>query len=194
MKQLFTPLLYLKIQNPVKRHFDLKIPLAVSSIITVLFFFANRDLSVVLTDGGVLTSIKRLLQILAGFFIASLAAIATFSNESIDKPLSGEPAKLYHHKYKNEPEILTRRRFLTFLFGYLSFSSIMIYLALSSIKVFDLALNKIFSLGQNQALILSWIIFAGFCFWFFNIIITTLLGLHYLTERIHRPEQNPRIE
>jgi hypothetical protein len=71
---------------------------------------------------GLMIGVNGLLQILSGFFITSLAAIATFNGSTykIDEVLEGEKALL-------DGEALTRRQFLCFLFSYLALTSLVLY-------------------------------------------------------------------
>ena len=68
--------------------------------------------------------------ILIGFYIAALAAVSSFRNDTLDRELSGRPVKLVNARQgKKKEEILTRRRFLAVLFGYCAVLSICLYIA-----------------------------------------------------------------
>ncbi|WP_018319316.1 hypothetical protein [Bradyrhizobium sp. WSM2793] len=123
---------------------------------------------------------------LTGFFIAALAAVATFGKQEMDDPMPGEPPVRLEHKVNTETyfENLSRRRFLSFLFGYMAFLTLALYIV-----------GYVFSLPTN----IGWLRprriggrpssgFSGALTWFAlaNLLSNTLLGLFYLTDRIHR--------
>lgn len=129
-----------------------------------------------------------LLSILTGFFVAALAAIATFGGDEMDKAMPGTASMTLRDPLRpGAPEILSRRRFLCFLFGYLAFISLGIYIAGFAFGAFQaLVIVKYF---PGQA-ILSFAIFWGlYGFALGNLLSNTLLGLFYLTDRIHRPNR-----
>ncbi len=136
-------------------------------------------------DKGLLDLIVGLLQILTGFYIASLAAVATFNKSDMDSKMKGEPAKL-SVLVRGVPvtEELTRRRFLCLMFGYLSFVSIFLYFAGGVANLFSSHIAGLLPLKLH-----SW---AKWLFvWIYltitaNLIVTTLLGLFYMSDRIHR--------
>jgi hypothetical protein len=195
MKQIFTPLLYLRISHAQKRRFDLWIPLFLTAIFLSALYFsdywsiaydANTKQSII--SDRILT----LLSALSGFFVAALAAIATFNGKNLDELMLGDPPTLRHGKYKNEPEKLTRRRFLSFLFGYLAFASFVytILVVLSPVvgQVFFHFRGFLIYHGFSSLIfkVLSLVVIGMYSFLFFHIFIITLLGLHYLSERISR--------
>jgi hypothetical protein len=144
------------------------------------------DYSVPLTgEHGVLAGIATLAHVLVGFFIAALAAVATFHGQGMDDVMSSPaPTLVDRYKGKKIKRDLTRRQFLCFLFGYLAFVSLFIAL----LTIFERVL------GAQLALIIPEVIkvwlrpllFAFILFVFWNLFITTLIGLYYLTDRIHR--------
>lgn len=87
-------------------------------------------------DHGIVQGVNGLLQILTGFYIASLAAVATFNKQSMDEVMPGEPPIVDVRGGKIEQ--LTRRRFVCSMFGYLAFISLFVYLigigALASVE------------------------------------------------------------
>lgn len=136
------------------------------------------------------------LQVLPGFYIAALAAIATFPNINLDRALDGDEVSVYlSEDGVMQQVVLTRRRLLCFTFGYLSFSSIILLLLCSWIQLatptllISTALNKALDVLTvnfyiNQSTI-DLIMLSIILFIFYQIICATLLGLFYLTDRIH---------
>ncbi len=182
--RLLKPLDYLRVQAIEKRRYDFFYPLIAGFCITALLFFSPIEVQI-FGNSGLIDLIIGILQILTGFYIASLAAVATFNKEGMDELMSGKPPKLLIWLRGTTVIIeLTRRRFLSLLFGYLAFLSISMYF-----------------LGGAANLIAPGIInlipsFLHICTkWFFiliyltvtsNLIVTTLLGLYYMCDRIHR--------
>lgn len=176
--KLLTPLNYLRIKHPQKRLVDIVLPLVFSTLICIIFYFLPKPV-VLLGQNGLISSLTGFLQVLAGFFIAALGAIATFPNKDMDKPTDGIPLKL------NEL-VLTRRQFLSYMFGFLAFTGFI--LVLFSKMVLSAEPNIIYLLGNVNEQCGLWLklIFSFFYFTIFNsLLFTTLFGLHYLTEKIH---------
>ncbi|HAV5317768.1 hypothetical protein ABTP12_14810 [Acinetobacter baumannii] len=122
------------------------------------------------------------LQTLPGFYIAALAAISTFNNPDMDKPMSGSPP------LDKNLNTMSRRRFLAQAFSYLTFLSICIFIACTVIKYF-------FSIGiviTNYYLsLISYAISIFFLVLFFTqMILITFYCLYYLGNRIHIPHDN----
>ena len=139
----------------------------------------------ILGEGGLVGSINSAISFLIGFYIAALAAVATFENKNLDKEIAGEPAKLtYYQAGKFWQEKLTRRKFLSFLFGYCSFMSIVLFVAGVFAQIFHTGIKFVTPLQFHMPLTALFV--AGYMFIFFNLAITTFLGLFYLTDRLHR--------
>jgi hypothetical protein len=182
---MFDSLLYLKIENSYLRTFSFYVPI----ILTFVFIVAYLSFPIKLNifgDKGLVDSVNSFLSILTGFFVASLAAVATFQNENLDKQIQGKKATLeYVRGRKSIVEELTRRRFLCLLFGYCSLISFL----LSVFGIFSRLFkdNVKLVIGTNFHSVTVVIFLAIYIFFFFNLMITTFLGLNYLTDRIHRP-------
>ncbi|QLO96966.1 hypothetical protein EKS35_04200 [Enterobacter hormaechei subsp. steigerwaltii] len=174
ISKVFTPIAYLRIKHPEKRFFDWFLPLLTAAIITFAIAYLPKSVSIIGKD-SLVSLVNGILQILSGFYIASMAAVATFSKEGMDDVMDGDPPTLKGVK-------LTRRKFLTYLFGYLAFMSIALYfvggalqLTNSSIKEMDLAaipFLKSFMLFIYLSIV---------C----NIIYTTALGMFFMIDRMH---------
>lgn len=182
MWRIFVPLQYLKIDHPEKWKFDLGLPL----IFTVLFaspLLAPEFRSDALVSFDIVGKISNFLGVLTGFYIAALAAVATFGNSEMDVPMPGEPGVRLEHRVNAETyfERLTRRRFLSFLFGYMAFITLALYVAGFVYMVLDKYL--ITNAFKGFAFLLFWL---AYSFALANVLSNTLLGLFYLTDRIHR--------
>lgn len=191
--RLLRPLLFLSIKGIGKFKWMYPSILTILSIIYIYFYpteinFQGKD--------SWIAAIFSCLQVLPGFYIAALAAIATFPNINLDRPLDGDEVSVYlSEDGVIKKVVLTRRRFLCFIFGYLSFSSIILLLLCSWIQLatptllISTVLNKaLYALTVNFYINQSTIDFIALSiilFILYQIICATLLGLFYLTDRIH---------
>lgn len=185
--RLFKPFSYLLIKHSEKRKYDFLIPAVCAFVATSLYYFFHSSIDV-LGERGLIDRINALLVLLAGFFIAALAAVSTFNSEGMDKVTPGKPFILVE-KYKNTKlEVsLTRRRFLSLMFGYLSVLTILIYFfGLVSLIFKDLIYNfNIRNIYLECAYIFIYIFAVS------NLFTNTLIGIYYMSYRIHK--KDPRI-
>lgn len=126
---------------------------------------------------------SQFLMILLGFYIAALAAIAIFPSPTMDQGLDGGEARLKRCEHGADIERkLTRRRFLCLLFGYLSFLS----LVLALLSGLPSSLDPARFFQDTEWRNLCRIVYTGvYVLFFMQLISLTLLGLFYLTDRIH---------
>jgi Trk-type K+ transport system membrane component len=75
-----------------------------------------------LGEAGFLKGVRDLIALFAAFFVVALAAVATFSRESLDLPMEGTTPTL-------DGKELSRRQFVCYLFGYLAVLSFALFLA-----------------------------------------------------------------
>ncbi|ELY3762635.1 hypothetical protein SM084_003030 [Cronobacter sakazakii] len=186
--KLFSPLSYLLIKHDEKNWYDFKIPCAVSLIVTIVYHYHANKIGLI-SSNGLLLQVNGLLQVLIGFYIAALAAVATFSSQSIDEVMAGDPPTLVE-KFRGQKITveLTRRRFVCYLFGYLALVSFMLFcLGMVSILIGKpLHLWLLTFLSSESILWLKTIFVGVYLFILMNIITTTLLGLYFLAVRFHQ--------
>ncbi len=182
--RLLKPLDYLRIKVVEKSRYDYMYPVMIGSGLTVLLFFYPGSVQICGSD-SLVSLIVNILQILTGFYIASLAAVATFSKSDMDEPMKGVPPTLVVLEKQAEVTIqLSRRRFLCLMFGYLAFLSFLLYFIGGFANLFAPSLKGI--IPESYTLVLKW-----FFVWFYltvssNLVVTTLLGLFYMCDKIHR--------
>lgn len=184
--KIFTPLLYLKLENKSLSVHTWGFPLLLAVFISIIAVILPESVNVY-GDNGLIRSINQLLSILVAFYIASLAAIATFKSDVLDDKFAGEAVKLtVKRSGKTQTEELTRRKFLSLLFAYCAFVAMAVFCA-GELAI--LLKNNITEIIQHDlTLEVAKIIFMFFyAFALSNLLSTTLLGLHYLADRIHRP-------
>ncbi|PLP29396.1 hypothetical protein CWM92_12220, partial [Klebsiella michiganensis] len=124
------------------------------------------------------------ISILPGFYIAALAAIATFNRKQIDDPLISDNGTPYIYvkgvKENGKPyrtkEDMTRRLFLCMLFSFLTAESIVL------IMLHTFASPLISATTNTYCLAIYSFIFL-LILW--QLLVTTFFGLYYLGDRIH---------
>lgn len=181
---LTTPMVYLRVVNSRKRRIDYAAPFLTTIVgLPCLLYFDRVNIFAV---GGLVYGVNGLLQLLTGFFITALAAIATFPGTQsypVDETLSGEGAKIVYGD--EDEEDLTRRRFLCLLFGYLAFASLVLYLAGVIVMMIAPDLHQLaprweiaVRLGLRGLFLVLYLPVLG------HIIASTCLGLVFLSDRI----------
>ena len=173
--KLFKPLGYWKIKHGEKRWFDWILPVCMALAATYVLGCLPKPI-VLIGDKSLISLVNGLLQILSGFYIASMAAVATFQKDGMDDKLDGKSVTL-----NGKP--VSRRQFLTYLFGYLAYMSILMYFAGGFAQLAHSSLST--WLSEMNQLIKPTIVFCYF-FFIFNILCTTVLGMHFMIDRIHR--------
>lgn len=182
--RLLKPLDYLRIKVVEKPRYDFIYPLIIGTSITAFLFFYPLPINI-FGPNGLLSLIVNILQILTGFYIASLAAVATFNKGDMDEHMKGETATLTVIKRGVKlPEKLTRRRFLCLMFGYLAFISILLYFTGGLANLFSGSIVQLIPPLLKQAA--KWSFTWTYLVVTSNLIVTTLLGLFYMCDRIHR--------
>lgn len=201
LELIFKPLNYLDIKWEVKgkitkKKFDYTIPIMCSILIsTVLVIIdlivvppANSTFSTNIFDGDFTGLLSGFLQTIPGFYIAALAAIATLNSDTMDNPMLGQnpPYEMLieTNPYREVPNPVSRRRFLSSLFAYLSFVSLLLFFLTLVFKYFY-NLN-ILPVSTCLYSFLYFINLSIFFFFFAQLIFLTLVGLYYLGDRVHR--------
>ncbi|CAA7614668.1 Phage membrane protein [Magnetospirillum sp. LM-5] len=190
--RLLAPLDYLRIQHETKRKYDWYLPGGLTAIAVGVFFILPVPPSV-FGPSGLIDRLGQLVQILPGFYIAALAAISTFNKADMDDPMPEVPPTLAV-TYRGKPFVLelTRRRFLSAMFGYLTFLSIGLYLGGLIANIVAPSLAMVIPQGYHVWAKAAFM--AAYGFWQANMLITTLVALYYLSDRIHMvgPHHNKR--
>lgn len=150
-------------------------------------FLALPVRPVIFGEKGILSQLSGMLEILPGFYIASLAAIATFNRQDMDQYLP-TPTPQVGVKVRGHRQVikLTRRRMLSLQFGYLTAISFTIFLLAFAANVISPSAKAISpeSLKHMQA-----DFFLGlFTFAFAHLLTVTAFGLYQLSDRIHQPD------
>lgn len=185
---LIRPLDYLRIRHPRKRNYDGWLPLSLTVGSIVVLFFLPVPIRI-FGNGGLLDILAGLLQVLIGFYIAALAAVATFDRPGMDQPMAGDSPELWVTRHGvTESQKLTRRRFLSLMFGYLALLSFLLYGVSAFGNLFEPNIHALIPYESKGFIFARWGFLSIFLFLAFNLLVTTMLGLYYMTDRIHRFE------
>jgi len=173
LSQLLTGFRYLRISGDGKRLLDTWLPLALTGASLVIDRFLG-PISI-MGERGLIQLINELLQVLVGFYVASLAAVATFASPALEQ----RSQNLY---FQGKP--LRRRAFLCYLFGYLSVLSLALYVVgvMAILGSNQLHLATQFAPAVRPAALAIYVFFA------WNMVTVTLMGLHYLIDRAQRAD------
>lgn len=188
-RHLLRPLSYLSIEHKQKRVVDWVYPI-VLAILTIVIIFCLKQFGniAIYADGALLEKILGFVQGLPGFYIAALAAIATFNKLDIDKTMP-KPAPKMGSMIRGQIVCieLTRRRFLCSMFAFLTAESlILIILAIFGQTVY-LPVKAIIPVNFHTLTSISYMLLFMFIFW--QMLITSFWGLFYLGDRLHQPDQ-----
>ena len=93
LNRLTKPLAYLRIQHTDKRKYDWGIPICLTVITMGVFGLLGYSVPL-FGQNGIFASVSALAHVLVGFFIAALAAVATFPKASLDDEMSNPPPML----------------------------------------------------------------------------------------------------
>lgn len=150
---------------------------------------------ILIGSNGLVTSLLTIVATLPGFYFAGLAAVATFGSVTMDREMPA-PAPTLKIRVRGQSVLvnLTRRLFLSYLFSYLvvlSFGLCFALMAISALGPFIRILQAFVVHWAGMAW--PWFILKGavgfvLTFAFSSMVISTLHGVFFLTEKIHQPD------
>jgi hypothetical protein len=183
---------YRHIKHPQMPLYVWVLPLLVAFVATCAFFALPLRPSITGKE-GLFAGIIQILVLLPGFFIAALAAVATFARPEMDEAMPAPaPTIMLNIGYECEVE-LTRRMFLSYLFSYLSIASLLLVTFCICTQLITPSLKYVISyntFGHFSYYALGLLRAAATFFTFYwcgSIVITTLHGIFFMTERMHQP-------
>ncbi|KMV07499.1 hypothetical protein [Acinetobacter baumannii] len=194
IKLIYKPIDYLNIklsdQSKQKYNLDIFFPFCIAFAFSCILLFINyvdNSINIFYKDISLLGSITSFFQSMPGFYIAALAAIATFPSDSMNKTMAAPTPYLIRDKDEKDEDknrdFLSRRRFLCYMFAYLSFISIFFFFL--SVTLSFIYSFKLFQIS-DLFLYLGYFISCLVVFYIvFQTIFITFLGLWYLGHRIH---------
>lgn len=163
---------------------DFVLPIALGVGLTLVHYYVLGHPDFFGTDQFA-SKFSKLFELLAAFFIAALAAVATLERKALDEPLRGTPAKLrcWSNEHQRATDVvLTRRMYISYLFGYLATVALLLTLALPFVEAYVNSCR--FCCGSGYEL-LWWVGRLSFFIVLSNVVITSLYGVYFLSTRIH---------
>ncbi|MCC2524321.1 hypothetical protein [Vibrio coralliilyticus] len=181
-EQLKRPFGYLFIKEVWgKGFYDWCYPALLTLFTWVLFHFSGKTYSNLNAD--VISGLAAFVSNLPGFYIAALAAIATFQSDKLDEFIettsSTTPYIEYNVVDENKNVVskqfpLKRRSFLTYMFAFLTALSFLIVIS-----------SKLANLIPESSILLLKFYSWGIFFVFYQMVVTTFCGLYYLGSRLN---------
>lgn len=186
--------IYLRIQHERKVYWDLWYPLLAAIVFVMMQTIVGLDLTLVGSD-GVLRQVNGLLGVLSGFYIASLTAVAAIQSPGLSQLMAGDAPELEVVKNKRTyRKKLTRGEFLRFLFGYLAVASILLFFVGILIDSFYAPALARFPVVAQHLQWIGAIVLFTYVFALANIMTNTLVGVYYLSDRMHRIDEKGEVE
>lgn len=192
LRELLTPFAYLNIRHGQglyysKRFLDFVLPIIVGVLIYLIYRYAIGSPNFFGLN-GFMEKFSRLFELLAAFYLAALAAVASLDRRELDEKLRGRPAEIKRWSNRKSGWVwveLTRRQYVCYLFSYLSAASLIFAIGWPFV---DAASTKISPLDGPLSLALFAILKLLFFSFLANIWICTLHGIYFLGDRINPGE------
>lgn len=184
--QISRPWAYITIKGKEKWVFDFLLPSIISIIVTAVAILSKGSVNY-FGPGGIISSFTSFIQSLPGFFIAALSVVATFQKKEMDFFLAPPTPEI---KIRIDGRIglvkLTRRRFLGLLFSFLTAQSVIITGLGIFLSSFSSYATSLISIDLRIYMFSFAILF--YMYLVFQMLIVTLWGLYYLSERMYQGE------
>ncbi len=163
------------------------LPFCIAATATLLLIWAAPTVNLYSAEGLFVRTLG-FVQNLPGFYIAALAAIATFNQPALDKLMPGTPptAQIVYNGQLVKVD-LTRRRFLCLLFSYLTAISFLLTISLISATSLAAPMKDLIEKVPYEIAYgffrwgTCWILIAGLT----QMLTVTFYGLFYIGERMH---------
>ena len=188
LTDLLRPFSFLTISHPTKKPLIISwaIPALISALLVGASVLINHKIDV-FGSNGLMTRMLGFIQSLPGFYIAALAAIATFNNRDMLKLMPGVPP-VGTVDYNGFPERvpMTRRRFLSSMFAYLTALSIVLTLLAVGMLTISEPIKATVPVAYHPFVKGA----VAYCFLLFacQMVTVTFWGLYYLGDKLHTPE------
>lgn len=167
---------------------------AVITVVACIAYWASPYKPEIIGDKHYVDYVLQIVGALPGFYIAALAAAATFSNTSLDEEMAGKNVPMLDIQRGGETfnVALTLRVFMCHLFAYLcalSFLTCVVGIAIVEfapiVKQLE-ADNVQHSVAAPAAFVFRYAVVGWFTFCLLRIVTITLHGLFFLIERMHQ--------
>lgn len=170
--QLLTPVKYLLVKGVAKSAVDYWVPLLLAAVGVPILLWIPAS---ILGAGGLIERVNQLLQVLVGFYVASVAAVSSIPSVALDQNVKNATLGA---------QAVSRRRFLSLLFGYLSLLGLTLYIGG---VVALLAGAPLKQLAQHYPTSRT-ILIAAYSFVCWHMVCVTLLSLRYLVDQAYCPD------
>jgi hypothetical protein len=191
--QLTRPIAFRQIKHPALRVINIFIPAGLTLLVVFVYVLLPVKPKL-FGDDSITSNALLFITVLPGFFIAALAAVATFPSTDLDEIMPNPaPTLVMRTGGKSEAVELTYRVFLCHLFSYLtvlSFAGFVVGVAsdlTAGSILFWLAMIPSPTIHSLVSSCLHLVYLLLFAWLFANLIVATVYGLYFLVERIHRP-------
>jgi hypothetical protein len=185
---------YRRISHTEMRTYTTWLPLALTIVVIAIYMLLPVKPALV-GPTGLASSLLTLVSTLPGFYFAGLAAVATFGSSTMDKEMPAPAPKVDMRvggqTVKEIP--LTRRLFLSYLFSYLVILSFGLCFALVTINALTGSIETLHTaIVPKTGATWPWstvkaLVGIPLTFAFASMVVSTLHGVFFLTEKIHQP-------
>lgn len=181
--KMLTAINYLRIDSVALKQYKFWWPLGVC-LVCVMGYVSLPEPPQIVSENGLISQVNNVVGVLVGFYIAALAAVSTFKSDLLDQPIKGKGMKVpVFIEGKEQFLPASRRSFLCYLFGYCAFLSVFILCTGIATQVLSPSTVSLMQ-GVTPYLKVVWV--AAYSLMIGSLATTTLLGLHYLIDRMHR--------
>jgi hypothetical protein len=190
--ELLRGLAYQRIRHDRMHWWKLTVPALLTIGVSAVFLFLPVP-PTLLTKDGLFAASLSVISTLPGFYFAGLAAVATFQGLNMDAVIQAPAPEITVKVAGASVNVtLSRRQFLSYLFSYL----VILSFVLCAITLALLAsTNSIYAWHAHLKVIGSeaawpWIrgsAIVGYVGLASSLVVTSLHGMFFLTERIHQP-------
>jgi hypothetical protein len=170
------------------------LPLALTFVAVVIYVVLPVQPALV-GEKGLASSLLTIVSTLPGFYFAGLAAVATFGNATMDRempaPAPAVDMRIGGQMLTDVP--LTRRLFLSYLFSYLVILSFGLCFALITINALSGSIDAFHTaIVRETGATWPWftvkaLVSIPLTLAFASMVVSTLHGVFFLTEKIHQP-------
>lgn len=170
------------------RTYTIFLPVALTIILVSVYLLLPVK-PVLIGPNGLAASLLTIVSTLPGFYFAGLAAVATFGSGTMDHEMPAPAPEVQMVVAGQSVTVkLTRRLFMSYLFSYLVIVSFALCFSL-------LIMNSVASsIDTLHAALLPWAwsiikaaVGVSLAFAFASMVVSTLHGVFFLTEKIHQP-------
>lgn len=176
---------FIRVKHNDALTYNLVLPISLTIILLSLLYSLSNQVNLY-GPQGIIHELSSFLLILTPFYIAALAAISTFNgNAALDEPMKGIKAPTLVILVRGTYQItnLSLRHFLSLMFGYCSVLSLSLFL--SNVFIRHFANNSILRSYEISHYV-GILFFVCFLFFLMQLVTITLLGLYFLSDKLHR--------